>query len=442
LDVLTLAVAFLAAYTLRTHLKIFIPVQPLTEYIWLIGAWILLSIIIFFSQGLYRDVRDLSMLEEYAKILKGLTYAFVLVLALTFFLKLYERSRVLILLYWIISAGFMIATRFAFYHAIWSLRAKGWNRRNVAIVGSEKKIRSVAQLLRQNKRLGYHVVTELALPRGISPHSPQARKELDHAILARYQRGEINAVIVSDTIKNYQHIIELHEVLQEYGISHRDVSEAFDLTGLKSPGGEGIEALLTNLDEGQINGAYKVAKRVLDESASVCTLILTLPLWLVIMALIKLDSQGPVFFRQERVGYLGKKFKIYKFRSMHVEAPKYAKTPRHRQDPRITRVGAFLRRTSLDELPQLINVAKGEMSLVGPRPEMPFIVEKYKSIYRYRFLVKPGLTGLWQVSGRTDKPLEDNIKYDLYYIKKQSLLLDLIIILRTLPAVFLGKGAY
>jgi exopolysaccharide biosynthesis polyprenyl glycosylphosphotransferase len=392
--------------------------------------------------GLYREVRDLSMFEEYAKALKGLAYAFILTLVLTFFLKLYERSRVLIVLFWILASVLVVVARYAFYSGLKQMRRRGFNQLHVSIVGSEKKNLAIHRLLEQYPQLGYRIFGEVILPRERSKRSDATwRAKVERAILQPYRECKISAVIITETVKNYHHLLELSELLEAHSIPHRHVSEAFDLTGLKTPGGEGVADALLQLDEGQISAGYKVSKRILDEVISLTALVLTSPVWILIVLGIKVTSSGPVFFRQERVGYLGRKFSIYKFRSMYVDAPQYAKTPRGKGDPRVTRMGAFLRKTSLDELPQLINVIKGDMSLVGPRPEMPFIVEKYKAIYRYRFWVKPGVTGLWQVAGR-DKPMEENIKYDLYYIKKQSLLLDLIILARTIPAVLFGRGAY
>ncbi|MBS3902895.1 MAG: sugar transferase, partial [Anaplasmataceae bacterium] len=158
--------------------------------------------------------------------------------------------------------------------------------------------------------------------------------------------------------------------------------------------------------------------------------------------LVKRDSVGSIFIRQERVGKDGKVFFIYKLRTMYSDVDLYAPSPSGEGDSRITRVGSFLRRYSLDELPQLWNVLKGEMSIVGPRPEMPFLVQRYNDWQRKRLLVKPGITGLWQVFGRKDIPLTDNLEYDFYYIAHQSFLLDLVIILKTIPTIILNKGAY
>jgi lipopolysaccharide/colanic/teichoic acid biosynthesis glycosyltransferase len=184
--------------------------------------------------------------------------------------------------------------------------------------------------------------------------------------------------------------------------------------------------------------------------------ILILPALIVMGAValaVWLDDPGPVFFRQTRVGENGRLFKMYKFRTMVVGAEKMQsqvgkedlqgrsihKTP---DDPRVTRVGRFLRRTSLDELPQIFNVLKGNMSLVGPRPELPFLVAKYERWQRTRFMVPQGITGWWQVNGRSDRPMHLNTEDDLYYIQNYSLLFDLRILVMTIWVALRGQGAY
>ena len=187
---------------------------------------------------------------------------------------------------------------------------------------------------------------------------------------------------------------------------------------------------------------YELSKRVFDFTLSLILLILILPILFLLSVIVIIDSGGNFLFLQERVGYKGKIFKIIKFRTMKKDAPKFELSPRTPDDPRITLVGRFLRKWSLDELPQIINILKGDMSFVGPRPEMPQIVDMYKPWQRKRLEAKPGLTGLWQVLGRKNLPLEQNIHYDLIYIKNRSFLLDLAIILKTIPVVFKRKGSY
>jgi exopolysaccharide biosynthesis polyprenyl glycosylphosphotransferase len=177
---------------------------------------------------------------------------------------------------------------------------------------------------------------------------------------------------------------------------------------------------------------YGIAKRMVDLIVSSLALVLISPLLVLIAFLIRLDSPGSAFFIQKRVGRNGELFNIYKFRSMYTDAPKYDFSPTMSSDPRITRIGRFLRRTSLDELPQLINVFLGSMSLVGPRPEMPFIVQDYTSEQRQRLQVIPGITGLWQISADRAFLIHENIQYDLYYLRNRSFFMDIAILVHTL----------
>lgn len=209
----------------------------------------------------------------------------------------------------------------------------------------------------------------------------------------------------------------------------------------------------------------RFCKRTVDVMASLCVLVVGSPFFLVIAVLIKLTSKGPVFFRQERIGENGFRFKCYKFRTMRPDSD----DSMHREfatnfirghmsqsaldengssiyklqdDPRVTAVGNFLRKTSLDELPQFINILKGEMTIVGPRPPVQYEYDCYEEWHKLRLKVRPGLTGLWQVSGRSTVPFHEMVMLDLYYIENWSLTLDIKIMLRTIPVMLVGTGAY
>ena len=183
---------------------------------------------------------------------------------------------------------------------------------------------------------------------------------------------------------------------------------------------------------------YKISKRLIDIGCSFVLILLSAPIWALLAIAIQCESKGPVFFRQTRVGQDGKLFEILKFRSMKVDAPKYARSPHEHTDSRITRVGRFLRKTSLDEIPQLINVLNGDMTLVGPRPEMPFITEEYGPWEATRLTVPQGITGLWQLSADRQYAIHQSIEYDLYYIQNRTVLMDAAILLHTL--VYAAKG--
>jgi exopolysaccharide biosynthesis polyprenyl glycosylphosphotransferase len=210
---------------------------------------------------------------------------------------------------------------------------------------------------------------------------------------------------------------------------------------------------LLHVDRPQYRGAVKVRKLALDLIWAGLGLLVLLPLFIVVAILIKFDGRGPVFYRAERIGLNGKPFAMLKFRSMVVDAGKRrialigqnegaGPLFKLRHDPRFTRVGRWLRRLSIDELPQLINVLLGQMSIVGPRPPLWAEVATYSGDVHRRLLVKPGITGLWQVSGRSNLPWEESVRLDLYYVENWSLIQDLMIVWRTIGAVFKGTGAY
>lgn len=202
-----------------------------------------------------------------------------------------------------------------------------------------------------------------------------------------------------------------------------------------------------NKDSKKVERIYKFLKRFIDLSGSIFGLVILSPLLIIIGILIKIESKGPILFSQERVGLNGQKFRLYKFRSMVVEAEKYKEQLlgqnemngpmfKIKNDPRVTKIGKFIRRTSIDELPQLINILKGEMSLVGPRPSLPKEVEQFDPWMMERLDVKPGLTCYWQVSGRNDIQFEEWMKLDIKYIRERGILLDIKLIIKTFFVLF------
>ncbi len=268
--------------------------------------------------------------------------------------------------------------------------------------------------------------------------------------LVRAQR--VDEVIVALPIEEYAAVERLEYALLTEPVRVRLVPDYFRLVFVQSS----VEMLsnipLIGLREPRITGLAWGVKRLFDIVMTLLLLIPGLPLMGLIALWIKLDSPGPVIFSQRRVGENGRLFAMYKFRTMHVGAEARRPTPRldalgrpiHKQadDDRVTRAGRWLRAFSLDELPQFFNVLKGEMSLVGPRPEQEFIVAAYEPWQRQRLAVPPGITGWWQVNGRSDLPMHLNTHLDLYYIRNYSLWLDLVILWRTLGAVLSRQGAY
>ena len=268
------------------------------------------------------------------------------------------------------------------------------------------------------------------------------------------EEHRIHEVII--TLPQYAHkrLEKLVSVLNEKPVNVGVVPDLFALAYLHPTIGIVGDMPLVTLKEPVLSGAVLLAKRVLDLSVAVCALLLLWPVMVVIAVLVKRDSPGPVLFKQQRVGWHGRLFWVYKFRTMAVNAHSSidvilgeTEGGKHflrkwQHDPRVTRVGRRLRRWSLDELPQLFNVLKGEMSVVGPRPELPLVVQDYEPWEHKRFSVPPGITGWWQIAGRSDKPSALYVEEDLYYIRNYSLLLDLQILIRTIGAVIRRRGAY
>jgi exopolysaccharide biosynthesis polyprenyl glycosylphosphotransferase len=263
----------------------------------------------------------------------------------------------------------------------------------------------------------------------------------------------IDEVIFALPLRAHGVIEWLVLALQDYPVRVRVVPDYFDLAMSRATVEDFNGLPLVGLRDPAIDGYDRVVKRFFDLVVSGLLFLVAWPVMLLIALVIKLDSPGPALFVQERVGENGHPFNMYKFRSMVVDAERMSgsvatrahdgvivhKTP---NDPRVTRVGRFLRRTSLDELPQIFNVLRGEMSLVGPRPELPWLVENYEIWQRRRFAVPPGITGWWQINGRSDRLMHMHTEDDLYYIQNYSPLLDLQILWRTIGVVVRGRGAY
>lgn len=263
----------------------------------------------------------------------------------------------------------------------------------------------------------------------------------------------VDEVIFALPMRDHRAIERLVVALQDQPVRVRVVPDFLDLAMSRATIEDFNGLPLVGLRDPAIDGFDRVIKRMFDLVIATVTLLVTWPVMLVVAIAIKLDSPGPVLFVQERIGENGQPFKMIKFRSMVLNAEQLApavarnggdNTLVHKvpDDPRVTRVGRFLRRTSLDELPQLFNVLRGEMSLVGPRPELPRLVELYEPWQRRRFAVPPGMTGWWQVNGRGDRLMHLHTEDDLYYIQNYSPLLDLQILWRTIGVVLRGRGAF
>ncbi|MHB8993400.1 MAG: sugar transferase, partial [Chloroflexota bacterium] len=365
------------------------------------------------------------------------------------------RSRMLFGYFFAIDLALLLNYRLIARYVVRSLVAGGYTSRRVVLVGATKVGRELAYLIRTQPWSGLTLagfVDDDPILRtidvegfpvlGFAEQLPQ--------IITDHQ---VDEVIVALTSKEHEKIAEIVLSLQTHPVRVRVVPDLFEMVSVRAQVEDFWGIPLIGLRDPVITGFDRAFKRVFDLIISSILLLLLGPVMLLIALAVKLDSPGPALFKQRRVGENGRLFWMYKFRTMIQDADKLIPKLEEdgvysngvfkvKQDPRVTRIGHALRRMSGDELPQLFNVLKGEMSLVGPRPEQPWIVERYEPWQRKRLSVMPGMTGWWQVNGRSDRPMFLNTEYDLYYIQNYTPILDLIILWKTIWVVLKGKGAY
>lgn len=445
-DVLSLSASWFLAYWTRTKLvPIFgYQINPLDVYIKALPLIIFSWIGAGYLYGLYRRGKDITSVEEIQIFLRSVLLGGGVVMSIAFLFREFYLGRSVVLLFNIYTFFLLGAFRLIYHRVEIEMRKKGYGRRNVIIVGAGVTGARVLQKIQDNPEIGFNVVGFVdadpeKVGKKISGVNVLGTSDRIEDFIKRYKADE---VIIAVPSMPRDKVMEWISDMENTGVRFRLVSEAFKILSKESRVDLIGDFPLLEMGSGEISPLYLFLKRVMDLVIATILLILTFPLWIIISMGIKLDSKGPVFFKQERVGYKGKRFIFYKFRTMFIHTPPFSESPKNEDDPRITRFGRFLRKTSLDEFPQIINVIKGDMSLVGPRPEMPFIVERYSKWERKRLDAKPGITGLWQILGRKNLPLQENIHYDFYYIKNRSIVLDLIILFKTIPVVLKRKGAY
>ncbi|MGK5742439.1 sugar transferase [Micromonospora sp. URMC 103] len=336
-------------------------------------------------------------------------------------------------------------------------RGTGWSRK-VLVVGDTAHVLELVQTLRREPYAGYHVVGA-CIPDALL--APVAQRLNDVPVVGSFRDiPEAASAIGADTVAvtasgelTAARLRRLGWLLEGTGIDLVLAPALTDVAGPRIHTRPVAGLPLIHVEAPEFRGVRKLVKGFVDRSVAVVVLTLLLPLVVVLALAVRLDSRGPVFFRQTRVGRGGREFGVWKFRTMVVNADALLAELaaqnetdgllfKMRDDPRVTRVGRLLRRWSLDELPQLFNVLLGQMSLVGPRPPLPSEVARYDGDVARRLLVKPGMTGLWQVSGRSDLSWEDGIRLDLYYVENWSLAVDLSILWKTFGAVLKARGAY
>lgn len=401
---------------------------------------------LFFLVGLYKPYQGLSQVNEFMLLVKSVSAVTVAMVMLLYLFDIQDPRSLIIYSYGYTLAfvyGFRVVCRRLYRR--FARTASPASRTRTLIVGTGEIARLIYRKLQTTSSIATQVIGLVDTVAGREGEHVDDAEILgsteDLGVLI--DRYKIQEIFISLPMLPQEEVLELvNRNSRRPGVHFHIVTNLFDLITAEVDMAEHDNIPLAMLKNENMALVHMLFKRCLDFTLSALVILVTFPFWLLIMAAIRLETDGPALFRQERVGKDGKLFHIFKFRTMFHDVAPFDYSPASPGDKRVTRVGRFLRRTSLDEFPQFINVLRGEMSLVGPRPEMPFIVAKYKDWERQRLQVKPGLTGLWQIMGRKDLPLHESLEFDFYYIKNQSLLLDLSILIKTIPIILGGRGAY
>ena len=451
-DSLVILSSWIGAYYLRFHSG-WIPltngIPPVEQYQILLLPVLILFLFNFKVVGLYQPLRGKSLWVDYYNIIKANTISVLILSALLFFYREDSYSRIAVGVFWVIATFSLVASHMLVRNVLKALRLRGKNLRYVLIAGAGELGQEIAERIDLHPEMGFKIVGFLTTEEekvGTLIDGYPVLGLLDDVSEHIREHG-VDKLFITLPMKSQGHFERVLFNLGEESVDIKVVPDLLQYMSL-SGGVDDFDGLpIINLTESPLYGWNIVFKRATDMVISFLAIVITSPVMILIALFIKLESRGPVFFVQERVGLDRKVFRMYKFRSMKMDAeslsgPVWAT----KNDNRRTRIGALLRKTSLDELPQFFNVFTGDMSMVGPRPERSVFIEDFKKSvphYMLRLKMKAGITGWAQVNGwRGNTSLEKRIEHDLYYIKHWSLLFDIKILIKTLWNGLINRHAY
>lgn len=424
------------ALSLRTYMI----ALPITVLVYL-GLYYLFS--------LYTPKRVQGRRLELWNIVKANTVGIALFLGVLYLIKMMHFSREMLFIFYVINICLEAIARNLIRYFLRSMRRKGYNLKHIVLVGYSRAAEEYIDRILENPQWGYKIrgILDDHIEAGTEYKGIKVLGKIDNLMII-LPENRLDEIAITLGLSEYARLEEIVNLCEKSGVHTKFIPDYKQIIPTK-PYTEDILGLpVINIRHVPLtNTFYAAMKRVMDIAGAICAIILFSPIMMFSVIMIKLTSPGPLIFKQERVGLHNHTFMMYKFRSMDVQPPEKEKTKwTVKDDPRVTNFGKFMRKTSIDELPQLFNVLKGEMSLVGPRPERPFFVEKFKEeIPRYmiKHQVRPGLTGWAQVNGyRGNTSIRKRIEYDLYYIENWTLGLDVKILFLTIFKGFINKNAY
>jgi exopolysaccharide biosynthesis polyprenyl glycosylphosphotransferase len=456
-DIVFVSFSFLLAYYIRFNILLFIApatTPQIEEYLRILVFILVVWIAVFQLFDLYFQ-RKPTPLDEGASVFAAVTFSVLILLGMLFLYRGLWFSRQVLIFAWVLAFFFTFLSRALLDGFQSYLFSKGVRVKKTLIIGAGEIGQALALRIKQNPFFGYRVS-------GFLDDNPSKIGEEYHGfkvlgpvfdVKEAIKKTRAKEIIIATSKIPYLKVLDIITECERHEVEFKLVPGLLEIMASRIDTDEIGGIPMMTISEIKLKGFNAFLKRAVDIVASFSLLSIFSPLFLILTLLIKIDNEGPVLFMQERVGRDGKRFMMYKFRSMVKNAEKLLPKIQHlseveghifkmKRDPRITGVGRLMRKFSLDELPQLINVFKGEMSLVGPRPPIPSEVEKYTAWHKKRLRTAPGITGLWQVSGRSTLPFEDMVRLDIYYIENWSLWMDIKLLLRTIPTVLFTRGAY
>ncbi|HSP17445.1 MAG TPA: sugar transferase [Thermoanaerobaculia bacterium] len=462
-DLALTSVAFFAAFLIRDMLlPRLVPGRfptglfPISEYLKIYPFVLVIWSILLFSYHSYHSHRTIPLRREVLTIVRVVVVGNLLLATLAYLLPLRQLSRAWFILFGVLSGVLLLGEKIMLRVLARYVRSKGLNYRTVLIVGTGRRALDVARMIVNHKYWGFKILGFVSdghhLPNGWARYRIFGTVPDLKRILEQFLAEPIDEIVFAVTRKKLDEMRQIFLMCEELGIRTRVAMNFFQnrVARIEVEELEGVPFLTFTTTPS--NETQLAAKRLLDVCVSLLILAIAMPVILIAGLAIKLTSPGSILFKQERIGLNGRIFTLYKFRTMIEDAHERRGEVTHlnemtgpvfkaKDDPRVTSVGRWLRKFSFDEIPQLWNVLKGDMSLVGPRPPIPEEVASYHRWHRRRLSMKPGLTCLWQVSGRNNVDFDRWMQLDLDYIDNWSPTLDLKILLRTIPAVLSGKGA-
>jgi len=444
IDAAIIILALTLAYYVRFKTTLFGPIGgtlPLIDYVLFILICVLPTyLLLYYFFGLYKPFRNQSSIfSGTTAIIKSDIMAFVILVAVLFVINEPDFSRIWLLLLSLFAMIFTIIERALVVLGLRMLRANNRNLKHILIIGDNDLAYNFARKIKTKTYLGYHVFGFLGRKEHVGKYMEGTPfigsfDELPQVL----KRHKFDRVVIAIPLKYYYHLNEIVDICEDEGIKAEIIPDYYKYLPAK-PSVDMLDDLpIINIRYVPLDDAFnKFTKTLSDYTVAIIAIIITSPIMILTAIAIKLESPGPIIFKQERIGYNGRPFMMYKFRSMKVQEESEEKskwtTP---DDPRKTRVGEFIRKTSIDELPQFFNVLKRQMSVVGPRPERPYFVEEFRKTipkYMVKHQVRPGLTGLAQVNGyRGNTSIKKRIEYDIQYVENWRLSLDLKIMLKTI----------